>query len=243
MSSRTRAQQPEPDVVVCDKSSTGVSRWEGGAKAHHLATINDYVTPEEAAINQKIVDLDPANVESNKSMRRRDRERKDGKVRNPLFTSASLCLVCKYAKKKKTWTTKYCVECTPQPGWPKTNRASGFQCRLHPRLCSVQCFEYFHTHRIPGLDFNVVGRSRRKRARKQSPTVATTTTTSSEGFVADSSNLGGVRTRIQSESRQSRHLRRNRRETPQTPQTVPTAVPNLIQTVPEATITSPRYEV
>ena len=137
VSNRTRSQQPDIDLTGARAEQAVVTRWEGGLKAHHHAVINDYVTKEEAARNQKIVDNDPPKTMSRKTMRRRDQQRQDGKVRNPFYTSTSLCLVCKFTKKDvnglpvKTWTTKYCLECMPQPDWPKTNRATGFQRRLH----------------------------------------------------------------------------------------------------------------
>lgn len=134
-------------------------RLQGGIHAHHLDTIRDYVTPELAAKNQKIVDANPSKNKSKKQPRKRDQFRKDNKVRNPFYTSSSACVVCLFTKQDangkplKTYTFSYCRECMPQPHWPKTTRATGYQRALHPRLCSEACFEYFHTNRIPGLDF------------------------------------------------------------------------------------------
>ena len=172
VAARTRSacrEQREAEATPPVPESVG--RWEGGETQHHHDRVFDYVTPEQALINQRIVDADPGNTKSTKSMRRRDRFRKDGKVRNPMFTSASQCVVCRYAHNRVTWTTKYCRECQPAPGWPQTNRATGFRRLSHPRLCSTECFKYFHTHRIAGLDYGVQKsrrtgrRSARNRAR------------------------------------------------------------------------------
>ena len=35
--------------------------------------------------------------------------------------------------------------------------------KLHPRLWSKTCFDYFHTHRIPELDNPSISRTKRKR--------------------------------------------------------------------------------
>ena len=116
VASRTRSQQPEAAVASNNAQKVVVSRWDGGAEAHHLVTVPAYVTPEEEDINQKIVGLDPAKTLSRKVMRRRDSQKCDGNVRNPMYTSASLCLVCRYTKTDedgrpvKVYTTKYCLE-------------------------------------------------------------------------------------------------------------------------------------
>lgn len=175
VAARTRAQRQSGKTAVA--ATAKVSRWKGGVTQHHHDIVRDYVPPEQASANQKIVDLDPPKTVSNKSMRKRDRTRMDGKVRNPMYTSASLCLVCKYVHDAKTWTTRHCRECTPQPNWPQTNRATGFQRALHPRLCSPACFKYFHTHRIPGLDFKVRSSAtrtpRRRTQSRRTPAPAT----------------------------------------------------------------------
>ena len=157
---RTRSERSRP----APSTPISVGRWSGGAKYHHHDTVVDYVTPAEAEQNQKIVDANPGTSKSNKNMRKRDRRRQDGKVRNPLFTSASRCIVCKFVHQRTTWTTKFCRECTPGLGWPQTNRVTGFRRLSHPRLCSSDCFTYFHTHRIPGLDYGVKKSRRAKRS-------------------------------------------------------------------------------
>lgn len=113
--------------------------------------------------NQTIVDANPPRRTSTKQMRKKDRARKDGQVRNPLYTCHSLCLVCKFVHNKKRLTANYCRECTPEPHWPQTNRSSGYQKEQHPRLCSDACFQYFHINRIPGLDFEIAIGTRRRR--------------------------------------------------------------------------------
>ena len=38
--------------------------------------------------------------------------------------------------------------------WPKSMfRGTGYKKKYGPRLCSIECWEKFHTERIPGLDF------------------------------------------------------------------------------------------
>ena len=123
---------------------------------------------EQAAINEKIVKENPAIRECNRRPRKRDAHRVDkNKVRNPLFTSTSVCLVCKYVHKRRRETLKYCRECNVEAfkNWPKTNRATGFAKKFHPRLCSRECFEYFHTHNIIGLDH---GQKRKRKSRSKS---------------------------------------------------------------------------
>lgn len=90
-----------------------VPRWQGGIHAHHLDTIRDYVTPELAAKNQKVVDANPSKNKSKKQPRKRDKFRKDNKVRNPFYTSSSACVVCLFTKRDangkplKNYTFRY----------------------------------------------------------------------------------------------------------------------------------------
>ena len=126
-----------------------------GADVHHHDRVHEYVTREQAAINEKIVAEDPSVREHKRQARQRDAHRVDkNRVRNPLFTSAAVCLVCKYVHGRRRETLKYCRECDVAAfkHWPKTNRATGFAKAFHPRLCSSECFQYFHTHNIIGLD-------------------------------------------------------------------------------------------
>ena len=46
---------------------------------------------------------------------------------------------------------------------------------LHPRLCSQQCFDYFHTHRIPSLDNPNVTRTVKRRHTNRARTERTQT--------------------------------------------------------------------
>ena len=126
-----------------------------GADLHHWELLAEYVTPHEAEENQLIVDASPSDRELSRRPRQRDRNRKDGKVRNPLWTSASVCLVCKYQYGVRKETNRYCRECCVASftSWPSTNRATGFAKEFHPRLCSKECFRFFHTHNIKGLDY------------------------------------------------------------------------------------------
>ena len=142
------------NAAVARTREDTISRFNGGLTSHHLVTIDPYVSPEEARANQLLINVNPPRRQSKKKARQRDSKRTDGKVRNPMHTSNSPCIVCKYQFGILKWTCKYCKECTPDPKWPKTNRATGYQVDLHPRLCSRKCFEYFHTHQIVGLDYN-----------------------------------------------------------------------------------------
>ena len=126
-----------------------------GVNSHHHDKVEEYVTPQQAQINRRIAAANPTARKLNRKPRRRDRSRKTNKVRNPLYTSASVCLVCKYQYGRRRETLKYCRECNVETfkSWPKTNRATGFATKFHPRLCSQKCFDYFHTHTIKGLDY------------------------------------------------------------------------------------------
>ena len=125
---------------------------------HHHDIVQEYVTPEHAEFNQRIVDGNPGNRTSKKLIwRKRDEDRKNGKIHNPMYTSLSACIVCRFSLPDTTHryvhntirkTARYCRECKWQSNWPQTIRAKGYQLLLHPRLCSRQCFDYFHTHRI-----------------------------------------------------------------------------------------------
>lgn len=167
MSERTRSarRQSASRRMFC-------SRFEGGADHHHHDVIEEYVSVEKAQRNQRIVDANPSWRVSNKCQwRKRDVKRKNDKVRNPFYTSPSDCLVCKYVHGVSKKTTKYCRECKWQSNWPKSIRAKGYQLRLHPRLCSKECFKYFHTHRIPALDIPSATRVRSaaRSARRRRP--------------------------------------------------------------------------
>ena len=152
----SRRQQSLPVVDLVEDDVEVVPRFEG-ADSHHHDTLCEYVSPEQAEKNLVIANENPTVRELNRQPRRRDSERKTTKVRNPLFTSASACLVCKYQHGRRRETFRYCRECSVDlfSNWPKTNRATGFAKQFHPRLCSKQCFEYFHTHNIRGLDYAV----------------------------------------------------------------------------------------
>ena len=150
-----------------DKSAKAVPRFQGAEKHHH-DRLFEYVTREQAEINAQIVKENPAVRECNRQPRKRDADRVDkNKVRNPLFTSAGACLVCKYVHNRRRETLKYCRECNVESfkQWPKTNRATGFAKQFHPRLCSRECFEYFHTHTIIDLDH---GQKRKRKNRSKS---------------------------------------------------------------------------
>ena len=143
-------------------------RFEG-VDTHHLELLDEYVTPKQAKINMKIVQEkeNPSGKQLHRCPRQRDQHRQDGKVRNPLWTSASLCLVCKYQHDVRKETNRYCRECCvdrfrQHGGWPSTNRAQGFAKTFHPRLCSRECFEFFHTQNVKGLDY-AQKRQRQKR--------------------------------------------------------------------------------
>jgi len=126
-----------------------------GAKVHHHDELKEYIFPHELEHFQRLRDANPCQRQHHRQPRQRDEGRADGKVRNPIYTSYSLCLVCKYRDGKRRETLRYCRECNVDDfvNWPKTNRATGFQKLSHPRLCSPECFEYFHTHNVPGLDY------------------------------------------------------------------------------------------
>ena len=134
---------PEPD------ESSVVPRFEGASKHHH-DRLQEYVSPEQARINMDIARSNPTVRKCKRVPRARHAHRKTHKVRNPLFTSAGVCLVCKYQYGRRRETLRYCRECCVDDftGWPRTNRATGFAKKFHPRLCSKECFELFHSHNI-----------------------------------------------------------------------------------------------
>ena len=150
---------------VCEPES--VDRFDG-KDVHHLDFLPEYVTPEVAEINQRIADDNPTRRKLNKKPRQRDVNRQDKKVHNPLFTSASTCLVCRHQYGKRRETMYYCRECNVDDftHWPRTNRATGFAKQFHPRLCSRECFDFFHTTQVQGLDYD----KKRKRASSTSTT-------------------------------------------------------------------------
>ena len=100
-----KAKQLEEAPGTCDEleyervTATGdadmVPRFEG-VDTHHWELLDEYVTPEQAEINSEIVRQNPSGKQLHRRPRKRDQHRQDGKVRNPLWTSASVCLVCKY---------------------------------------------------------------------------------------------------------------------------------------------------
>ena len=158
---RSGRLNPEPQPTPTSQREEGVPRLQGAYKHHH-DRLQEYVTPEEAEINARIVEENPNGSRVyNRRPRARDQHRRTVKVRNPLFTSASACLVCKWQFGKRVETLRYCRECCVDKfaGWPSTNRARGFAKEFHPRLCSKKCFIYFHTHNIKGLDY---GRKRKR---------------------------------------------------------------------------------
>ena len=159
-SARAATDNPEGCYVSRDK----------GAKLHHWDELKEYIYPDELEHYQKLRDVNPCNRQHKCKPRCRDHDRSDKKVRNPIFTSYALCLVCKYQYGKSKETLHYCRECNPDDfvNWPKTNRATGFQKLSHPRLCSLECFEYFHTHNIKGLDYAVVRKGKRSRSEQTS---------------------------------------------------------------------------
>ena len=149
----------DTEATSSSNEAPPVPRFEGASKHHHDKLV-EYVSPEQARINMDIALSNPTVRQSNRAPRARDAHRKTTKVRNPLFTSAGVCLVCKYqwyGYGLRRATLKYCRECcvTDFVGWPNTNRATGFAKDFHPRLCSKQCFEFFHTHNVKGLDYPV----------------------------------------------------------------------------------------
>ena len=172
-----------------DTPAEVVPRFEG-AGVHHHDRLCEYVTPEQAEINQRIVDADKGTRDYNRQPRQRDRNRKHLKVRNPLFTSASLCLVCKYQHGKRKETLKYCRECSVQnfTNWPRTNRATGFATQFHPRLCSKECFDYFHTHNIRGLDYAHKKRKRRSNSSQNTNSDSNRNSNSSSQVEVDTQN-------------------------------------------------------
>ena len=139
---RSRRQQGLDPVVVDlvegeDSERQAVPRFEG-LHSHHLDTLREYVSPEEAERNMEIVNANPLHHELHRQPRQRDASRKTHKVRNPLFTSASACLVCKYQHKRRRETLRYCRECCVADftHWPSINRATGFA-KFAPRRSST----------------------------------------------------------------------------------------------------------
>ena len=106
-----RQRGGETPSSASDNPVEVVPRFEG-VGVHHHDRLREYVTPpEEAERNQRIVDANKPTRDYNRKPRQRDSKRKLRKVRNPLFTSASLCLVCKYQYGRRKETLKYCREC------------------------------------------------------------------------------------------------------------------------------------
>ena len=117
----TAIASPARQVEVPTQYSS-VGRWHpDSVTLHHHDDCPDYVTPEQAIINQTIMDEDPAVRISNKKPRERDKKRADNKVRNPMFTGGALCVVCRYhcdedrGYPRLRRTNKYCRECSTDP--------------------------------------------------------------------------------------------------------------------------------
>lgn len=187
-----RQRGGETPSSASDNPVEVVPRFEG-VGSHHHDRLREYVTPEEAERNQQIVDANKPTRDYNRKPRQRDIRRKFHKVRNPLFTSASLCLVCKYQYGRKKETLKYCRECCVEKftNWPKTNRATGFAKQFHPRLCSKECFDYFHTHNIRGLDYGHKKRKRRSNSGQNTNSGSNRNSNSSSQVGVDTQNTSG----------------------------------------------------
>ena len=145
-------------------------RWHpDSVTRHHHDTCADYCTPEQAELNRKRMALNPSKRVSLKKPRDRDKRRRNGLVRNPMFTGGADCVVCKYhpdpSKRRSRRTNRYCRECSVDSGWPFTLRCTGYQLELHPRLCSDECWKMFHTTRISLLD-NAARKKRKRKSKK-----------------------------------------------------------------------------
>ena len=91
-----RTRRGSRNSATVRRSTVVGSRFEGGLNHHH-DIVQEYVTPEQAELNQRIVDDNPGPRVSKKLVwRKRDEDRKNGKVRNPMYTSLSACIVCRY---------------------------------------------------------------------------------------------------------------------------------------------------
>ena len=129
-------------------------------------------------------------------------ENPDNAITNVNITKCAIrCLppqVCawyasKYQYGKRKETLKYCRECCVEKftDWPRTNRATGFARRFHPRLCSKECFDYFHTHNIRGLDYARKKRKRRSNSRQNTNSDSNRNSNSSSQVGVDTQNTSG----------------------------------------------------
>jgi len=159
---RDTADNPAPPPTTGDP----LGRHDvGSTDEHHHDKMAEYVSEADAQELKQMMLDNPATkgrASSNKTKkpRRRDANRKDGKVLNPAFFNSS-CVVC-WARGDRRLTNRYCRECSKDRVWPAgMNRGGGYMTEFHPRLCSPECWDKFHTERIPGLDFSVRKRMRR----------------------------------------------------------------------------------
>ena len=108
--------------------------------------------------------------------RDRDVRRRDGKVRSPMFFNG-LCVIC-WSKGKTRRTNRYCLECALDPTWSYKIRSDGYTFKYHPRLCSRECWDVFHTSRVSGLDFQQ--RKKARGSRQPPPAAAAAVSTTPE---------------------------------------------------------------
>ena len=71
-------------------------------------------------------------------------------TRNPHWFVGQ-CVVCWAAGKRKL-TSRYCRECQADPAWTFKSRKKDSYSRYTPRLCSVACWNRFHSTQVWGLD-------------------------------------------------------------------------------------------
>ena len=132
---------------------------------HHWRVMHEYVTPDEVIAELRMMNDNPNTFmkrsRGNRDPRQRDTRRRDGKVRSPSFFNG-LCVVC-WSKGKRKKTNKYCQECSLDRTWTYKTRGDGYTRDFHPRLCSRECWDLFHTSRVAGLDFQHRKRSRSNR--------------------------------------------------------------------------------
>lgn len=151
-----RAKSDDGPVTITSPSTatTTPTRWNGGKDCHHFDRVKEYVDPDELPSISLMMSANPCTRPSGAMPRRRDSRRRDGKVKNPAFTGGAACIVCKFHKKmaRPPRVVTYCRECQIEPHWPFITRATGFKRDFYPRLCSRQCWDIFHTMRIPSLD-------------------------------------------------------------------------------------------
>ena len=163
----TPAGQQHVPMVEPEESLSWTERWHpDSSKRHHLDRCPNYVTPDEAKEWEARMKANPCRRVSKKKPRYRDNERTNDLVLNPAFTSGADCVVCKYhpdpSKRRSRRTNSYCRECSHDSNFPFTLRCSGYKLDMHPRLCSQECFELFHSTRISLLD---IPRARKRKRR------------------------------------------------------------------------------